>query len=861
MALGFLAAALLVIGTNAVTFRTSARATQRVHQVQAQHEPLARVAQNLADTLADFDRAVLDHLERGGRVTESLVDDSAARLTHAAAAYADLVDGRAQYLDPGVLDVLLADYQRTARELVQLVERRHEAVRRYWRLFDKLDSELDARRDAAEATGDHVLSRRSIAELSAALDRIQDRLGSYILFAGPQAATEVTEGERAFRVALARHALEFEAVEGKAWFADLSRTFEGMIAERRAIVSLNALLGSGTRKFLESGAAIALRIRNELSEPARRALAASAEDASDTALAARESVATISVAGLVILLLISFATVISVTVPVRRLTRATLHIASGGARHAVNRGGIRELDGLAGAFNHMVAQLIAAERTVRGYQLQLEARVEERTRQLQHLAHHDPLTDLPNRRQLFLYLESLLRTAVDRSERVGLLFLDLDNFKTVNDSLGHEFGDKVLQAVGDRLRCAVSGRGFSARLGGDEFTIVCEGAQGVEDVEAIASATIAEFQQAVMVAGREITIGVSIGASVFPDHAEDAEALLRAADAALFRAKDLGRNRYSIFSRELLDLAAARFQTEQALRRAIEADEFELLYQPQVCFESGQVSAVEALLRWRRAGEAPLSPTEFLHVAEQSGLIAEISAWVLQKAAARAAQWYHNGWPDIRVAVNVSAKQLLDGALVEDLRHLLEKYSIPASCIEVELTENVLQTAPGTVEVLERLRDLGASVALDDFGTGYSSLTSLEQLPLDRIKIDRSLVMSVDTNARSAAIVRSIVGLSRSLGLKVTAEGVERVEQLAFLLGFRGIDVQGFLVASPLNADAVAGFVRGIGARLEDLLLETPEAAFDPNSTGSMVVRHLKAAAAGGDGQGTPSGSRRRRTG
>ena len=533
-----------------------------------------------------------------------------------------------------------------------------------------------------------------------------------------------------------------------------------------------------------------------------------------------------------------------------------------GERRTVARGGVRELDELAAAFNHMVERLARAERIVRGYQMQLEARVEERTRQLQHMAHHDPLTDLPNRRQLFAYLEEALAEATGSGRRVGLLFLDLDNFKTINDSLGHEFGDRVLQAVGDRLRCAVAGRGFSARLGGDEFTMVCEGADTVEAVEAIAAGMLGEFQQPVLVSGRELTIGVSIGASVFPDHATDTASLLRAADAALFRAKDLGRNRYSIFSKELLDLAAERFQTEQALRRAIEAGEFELVYQPEVCFESGRVGTVEALLRWRRAGNAPVAPAEFLCVAEQSGLMVEINAWVLATAVRQAADWFRGGWADVRVAVNVSSQQLLEGGLPEHVRSLLEEHGLPASSLELELTENVLQTAPGTVEVLQALRELGVSVALDDFGTGYSSLTSLEQLPLDRIKIDRSLVTSVDTNARSAAIVRSIVGLSRSLGLRVTAEGVERIEQLAFLLAFRGIDVQGFLISRPLETHAVASFAASVSPKLEDLLLDAPEAAFDPNATGSMVVRHLKAAAtAGSDSRRTPPARRKRRSG
>jgi diguanylate cyclase (GGDEF)-like protein len=843
MAIGFAAAACLAVAINLVTLRMSEHAALRVAEVEASHEPLVRSAQQLSAALADYERAVFDHLEGGASLSAARVQEAARHLEESVEGYARVADGRNLLLDPERLGLAVDQYDRQAREIVALVKRRRTLVRSYWQAFDALDTELDIQRGAGGTRSGDILARRSISEVSQALDGVQDRFGTYVALGGDKAARDVTASERKFREVLDRHANELASTEGKQWLDGVRKDFERVITARRAIVSLNELLANGSTKFVEMGTALATAIRIELSEPARVALVRSAAEASSAAMDARETVATVSLIGLAVLFGISLGTVLSVTIPVRRLIVGLRAVATEGRRVPVARGGVRELDELASAFNQMLERLAAAERTVRGYQMQLEARVEERTRQLQHLAHHDPLTDLPNRRQLFTYLEEVLAGAGPRRECVGLLFLDLDNFKTINDSLGHEFGDKVLQAVGERLRSAVAGRGFSARLGGDEFTLVCEGAQTAEEVEAIAAAMLSEFQQPVTVAGRELTIGVSIGASVFPEHAVDAESLLRAADAALFRAKDLGRNRYSIFSKELLDLAAERFQTEQALRHAIDGGEFELVYQPEVCFETGRVSSVEALLRWRRAGAASVSPAEFLCVAEQSGLIAEISTWVLESAVATVAQWYHGGWADARVAVNVSAQQLMDGALLENLRALLELHAVPAECIELELTENVLQTAPGTVEVLRDLRQMGVSIALDDFGTGYSSLTSLEQLPLDRIKVDRSLIMGVDTNARSAAIVRSIVGLSRSLGLRVTAEGVERLEQLAFLLAFRGIDVQGYLIARPLDVAAVADFVAGVSARLEDLLLETPEAAFDPTATGSVVVRHLKAMA------------------
>jgi len=841
--IGFAAAAILVITTNLIIQRNSEFAHASAAAVEQQHEPMARVAQRLIEALADLDRAVLDHLEGGGAVSSQRVRDAEHELQQSLRAYAALGDAPRGMLPVANLLELAARYQRQAGELVEIVDRRRALVRRYWSRFDQLNAKLDAAGAATrEGVNRLVVSRRSVVEVSKALGQVQDRFGTYVSLAGSKTKQAVTDGERAFRGVLERHAAELEAHEGSEWLAGVRADFEELIAARRAIVSLNELLAAGTENLRAVGTEFARTLRSRLAEPARAALAGVATEAGVLAEEARRNVATVSAAGLGLLLLISGLTVLSVTVPVRRLTRAMLDMANGVPHTDVLRAGVRELDGLALAFNHMAIQLAAAQASLRSHQALLEARVEERTRQLEHLAHHDPLTDLPNRRQLFTYLEAAVARAAIADRKVGLLFLDLDNFKTINDSMGHEFGDRVLQCIGERLRRAVDGRGFSARLGGDEFTLVCEQASSTLEIEELAQAAVAEFQQPLHVEGRELVIGVSVGASIYPDHASDPEALLRAADAALFRAKELGRNRYGIFTPDLFQAASVRFQTEQALRRAIDAGDFHLLYQPQACFETGTVGSVEALLRWRRDGGSPISPAEFLSVAEQSGLIMDISEWVLRSAVRMAAVWHHGTWPETRVAINVSAQQLLDGAFINTLDSLLREHALPARCLEIELTEHVIQTAPATVEALEGLRALGVSIALDDFGTGYSSMTSLEQLPLDRIKIDRSLIGSVDVNVRSAAIVRSIVGLSRSLGLRVTAEGVERHDQLGFLLAFRGIDVQGYLVAKPLAADAIPGFVAAASAHLDRLVIATPDSAFDPNATGSMVVRQMRAA-------------------
>ena len=287
------------------------------------------------------------------------------------------------------------------------------------------------------------------------------------------------------------------------------------------------------------------------------------------------------------------------------------------------------------------------------------------------------------------------------------------------------------------------------------------------------------------------------------DHEQDAAALLRAADAALFRAKALGRSRLNLFTPDLLELAGAKFATEQGLRRALETGEFELVFQPELDVHTGRVDVVEALIRWRQPDGRLALPGEFLAIAEESNLIMPVSDWVLCTAIETAAGWHHGAWPEARIAVNVSSRQLIDTAFVERVMMLLEKHRLPARCMEIELTETVLQTGAATIEALRHLRAHGVSIALDDFGAGYSSVASLQLLPFTRIKLDRSLIESIDTDPRSASITRAIIRLCDSLDLEVTAEGIERPEQLESLLGYRAMRVQGYLFSRPVSRHAL----------------------------------------------------------
>jgi diguanylate cyclase (GGDEF)-like protein len=844
MAIGCAALALTMLGANLLMQRSTVEERDHMRRLVVQHEPIVRATDLLANALGDYERAVLAYAE-GRSTNAALVEEASRRLTETADAYAKLND-----LDPerqGSMRQLVEDldlYRSLGAALMRQTDARRARIAEYRDHFARVENRINEPQERATRFAGGVFTSQALLDLSRTLNLMREKFAAAIDSGSTSAARTVANTEAAFSQALKEYSDNLIRTQGVHWLAYLKVEYSSLVSARKLAIDAVVELQRRQAEFRDQGAAVSGIVRTQLVEPARRSLADAQMVADRVAEQADRQLATVSLTVFAVFICIAVLMVMSVTGPVRRLTQATRALATGAVRTRVGRGGVQELDVLAAAFNQMAEQLEQAQAEVSRHHAELEARVAERTRELQHLAHHDPLTQLPNRRHLFARLEAALLRARANNARLAVLFIDLDNFKTINDSLGHAFGDRVLQAVSDCIRSNMHfASSFSARLGGDEFTIVCEDISSVADVERMCSAVLQEFQESLSIHGRELRLSVSVGAGVYPDDASDGHALLRAADSALFRAKELGRNRFSLFTPQLLEAASSRFKLEQALRRAIDRGEFDLLYQPQVCFESMRTHSVEALLRWHQPDGNVVLPGEFMEVAERSGIIMEISDFVLQSAIQTAAQWRSSVWPEGCVAINVSAHQLLSGNFVERLQALLEKYELPASYVEIELTENVLQTGAATITALRTLRELGVSIALDDFGTGYSSLTSLERLPLTRVKIDRSLLAAIDTGGRAPAIVRSIVGLCYSLGLQVTAEGVERITQLGLLLSDRGVQVQGFLVSRPLTAAKVPAFIEGSRQFLEDLLIAAPMPEQDIDSTGARSVRALRTAA------------------
>lgn len=422
---------------------------------------------------------------------------------------------------------------------------------------------------------------------------------------------------------------------------------------------------------------------------------------------------------------------------------------------------------------------------------------------LLYLANFDSLTGLPNRTLLRDRLEHAMLQA-DRLERlVGVLFLDLDRFKTVNDTLGHHSGDQLLCVVAERLKHCIRSGDTVARLGGDEFMVVVEGMKHVDEASHVARQLQEAFEEPIQLHNRELFITPSIGVTLYPLDDSDSDALLRNADSAMYRAKELGGDRIQFFTQDLNNRAEERLSMESCLRQALGREEFRVAYQPRLDASTGVTVAAEALLRWQHPELGEVSPERFIPILEEIGLIEPVGLWVLRTACAQAMAWSDSDRVSLRMAVNVSARQFHTQGFVDDVRQVLAETGLPPGQLELEITESaLLENIETNRQTLVALRDMGVHIALDDFGTGYSALSYLRQFPIDTMKIDRSFLANVPQSEDDARLVSALVAIASSLDLRVTAEGVETEAQLVFLAGLGCQEVQGFFYAKALSVPA-----------------------------------------------------------
>jgi diguanylate cyclase (GGDEF)-like protein/PAS domain S-box-containing protein len=436
-----------------------------------------------------------------------------------------------------------------------------------------------------------------------------------------------------------------------------------------------------------------------------------------------------------------------------------------------------------------------------------EKRAQER---MQHMAEHDALTDLPNRMLLHDRIGQLIAQA-KRSPRVfALLFIDLDRFKNVNDSLGHQVGDLLLQAVAARLLACTRASDTVARIGGDEFVILLGGIAAPADAGTVAQKVLELLSQPVHIAGHGLHVTPSVGICTYPQDGADAETLTRNADTAMYHAKEMGRNNYQFYTPEMNTTAQRRLALENDLRRALERSELTLHYQPQLDLASGEIVGFEALARWRHPDRGMVPPSEFIPVAEEAGLIGRLGEWVLRQACIQAADWMRAGHRPLQVAVNLSAHQFRRQEVGATVARALAESGLQAARLELEITETAIIDQPEqAVVTFNELNDMGVQLSIDDFGTGYSSLSYLKRFPIDKLKIDQSFVRDIHTDPDDAAIVTAIIAMAHSLGLEAIAEGVETAEQLAFLKRLGCDKAQGYYFSRPLPAKEFAALLRG----------------------------------------------------
>ena len=436
---------------------------------------------------------------------------------------------------------------------------------------------------------------------------------------------------------------------------------------------------------------------------------------------------------------------------------------------------------------------------------QLTQDLQQSEQRFRHLAHHDPLTGLPNRTLLQDQGARALGRARRNKNHIGILFIDLDRFKTINDSLGHGVGDALLREVADRILHTVRDFDTVARMGGDEFVVLLSDLVNPAAAGSVAQHILESLAKVTIIDGHHLHITPSIGISVFPDDGNDFDQLLKHADAAMYLAKENGRNGYQFFTSAINTLAHGRLAVETGLRQALLNGEFELHYQPQIATASGAIVGVEVLLRWRHPQRGLVMPDDFISIAEDTGLIVPIGEWVLRTACAQYAEWRRRGLAPFRLAINLSARQLQQKDLADITAEILVANSLNGEELELEITETGLMQNTGEATVaLWGMKSLGIQLSLDDFGTGYSSLSNLRRFPIDCLKIDRSFIRDISTDPSDAVLVRAIIDLGHSLGMTIVAEGVETLDQLSFLKFHYCDEAQGYLISKPLTADAFA---------------------------------------------------------
>jgi len=532
------------------------------------------------------------------------------------------------------------------------------------------------------------------------------------------------------------------------------------------------------------------------------------------------------IATLALALLLSSRLQHAVTRPIAEITSTAKRIsASQDYSLRINKQTDDELGAVIDGINGMLGQIERRDEQLAAHATQLEHEVAERTRELEHIteqfrhqAYHDELTGLPNRALFMERLGYSISQSSRQKQSLALIFLDLDGFKTINDVLGHDVGDELLVDIAQRLTSTIRTSDTVSRFGGDEFTLLLNDISSNEALIKMAEKLLHVVSQPILCGNREVHLSTSMGISMYPQDSESAIDLLKFADTAMYQAKKLGKNTYQFYSPELHSESIGRMSIESELRSALANKELVLHYQPKVDVLKRQITGVEILLRWQHPKKGLLTPSDFIDVAEETGLILPIGKWVLMEACKQAIDWKTSAYSHMNIAVNLSVVQLYQEDLLSTLSTCIEKHRMLPDTLQLELTESMVMNDVGRDrKILNDLRNLGISLAIDDFGTGYSCLNQLRNIPVDTVKIDRSFIRNFDSDERSVAVVKAIIGLAGAMGLYVIAEGVESENEIRRLVKLGCHEIQGFYFSRPVPSNELQATFDSIQSRLQSL--------------------------------------------
>jgi diguanylate cyclase (GGDEF)-like protein len=449
-----------------------------------------------------------------------------------------------------------------------------------------------------------------------------------------------------------------------------------------------------------------------------------------------------------------------------------------------------------------------------GHDITERKRSEEK---IQYLATHDTLTGLPNRLMFGQLLNHAIQAAQRYKRQLAVLFFDLDRFKNINDTLGHEAGDQLLKKIASRLRQSLRAVDVIARLGGDEFVLLIEEIHNTEQAAAVARNILSTVIKPMTIMGNECRVTASIGIGIYPRDGEDEQSLMKNADIAMYFAKEEGKNNYQFYSKKIKSQSIERLVIETNLRQALRRKELFLHYQAKLDFKSNTIIGVEALLRWNSPSLGLLPPMQFIPIAEETGLIIPIGKWVLKTACIQNVAWQKKGLPPICMAVNLSLRQLMDEELLDNIKSALKDSGMAPNMLELEITESMIMHNPeNTIEILSKIKELGVRLAIDDFGTGYSSLAQIKNFPVDTLKVDRSFIRNIPDDSEDKAITEAIIAMGKTLSLTVIAEGVETQEQIDFLREHACDQMQGYYLSKPISSDNFAEFLHKYAGEKKD---------------------------------------------